>query len=430
MFVVRRLVILHLSAASIFSFGFIIIAMIIQADNILSLLQAYPLQLDHYGYGTAGFRYAATFMAPVMVRVGLVSRLLLGQQHMGVMITASHNDESYNGVKISNPDGSMIGPDQESLLVDWVNERSLDKWSQKLTELSTTCTSLGNLHIGRDTRSHSLGFSNLVIQAAEAMAIKVVNHGVVTTPMLHHIVLYSNTPQSETLASRQGYLQQLAQAYIALDKILNPSSIVKSPLQVDGACGVGYQATVDLQSTLTELDPHYADRFQPRNPPSVGPLNHDCGSEHVQKQLKPPTWYDQVHDVSVTYCCSVDGDADRIVFFAEPWTLLDGDKIAVFIAHFFQTLLQQGELPSDLSLGVVQTAYANGASTAYLQVRIHYSHNLHHHRNALFDSIRTVLTYIHLSDMTEYTTTSSSNYQDGCQTLASCGYAIRYWHLF
>lgn len=350
--------------------------MMIQTDTILSLLRAHPLQLDHYAYGTAGFRYSATVMAPVMVRVGLISRLLLGQQNMGVMITASHNDESYNGVKISNPDGSMIGPEQEALLVDWVNEQSLDKWSQKLKDLSSSpaAPSIGVLHLGRDTRSHSLAFSNLVVQAAEAMKVSVINHGVLTTPMLHHIVLYSNSPSVVTpklLASRKGYLEQLAQAYIAIDKLLNhSSSTFKSPLQVDGACGVGYQATLDLQNALMELDPHYSNRFQSRNPPMAGPLNHECGSEHVQKQLQPPTWYDNV-GASSTYCCSVDGDADRIVFFTtEPWTLLDGDKIAVLIAHFLKTLVERGDLPSNLSMGVVQTAYANGASTAYLRVRL------------------------------------------------------------
>lgn len=399
-------------------------------DTILSLLEAHPLQLERYEYGTAGFRYAATVMGPVMVRVGLVARFLLEERaeqqtqpaasNMGVMITASHNDESYNGVKISNPDGSMIGQDQEALLVQWVNERNLDTWKHKLLQLvadpsstitTTTTTKIGSLHVGRDTRSHSLEFANLLMQAAKAMSIPIMNHGVVTTPMLHHVVLHSNTGGGgSTLASRQGYLQQLAQAYMELDQLLlldlkaktmnsNPNNnnnddndkVVLPALQVDGACGVGYVAMVDFQKVLVSHSDsrqhqatYYANRFQPRNPPSSGPLNQNCGSEHVQKQLQPPIWYDSdtintttaTGDASLSnqydYCCSVDGDADRIVFFkaTQPWTLLDGDKIAVLIAHFFQTLLQIQELPQHLTLGVVQTAYANGASTTYLQEKL------------------------------------------------------------
>jgi phosphoacetylglucosamine mutase len=378
-------------------------------DTVLSLLQAHPLPAlsslvdeEYYAYGTAGFRYAAGVMAPVMVRVGLVARLLLSQQQerindMGVMITASHNDESYNGVKISNPDGSMISANQEALLVHWVNERNEDKWKQLLQDLATTSsttsssTKLGVLHVGRDTRSHSPPLSDLLIQAAQAMGVTTVNHGILTTPMLHHIVLYSNSDPK--LASREAYLHQMAKAYIALDQALNTNTTITNewtillpPLQVDGACGVGYQATLDLQHTLTTLNNYYANRFQARNPPTAGPLNDQCGSEHVQKQLEPPIWYDANTNgdgdgdgskrgdnmsKATTYCCSVDGDADRIVFFATSpeWTLLDGDKIAVLIATFFRRLQEQGDLPSTLSLGVVQTAYANGASTKYLRVR-------------------------------------------------------------
>lgn len=339
--------------------------MMIDTVTVLSLLHSHPLQLE-YDYGTAGFRYAATVMAPVMVRVGLVSRLLLGEQNMGVMITASHNDESYNGVKISNPDGSMIGPAQEALLIQWVNETDMQKWQHKLDELEST--TLGSLHVGRDTRSHSPSLSALLVQAAQAMGVTVVDHGIVTTPMLHHIVLYSNVVDSK-LASRQAYLEQLAQAYVALnDLLLIDSDFVLPPLQVDGACGVGYPAMADLQALLAA---EYGKRFQARNPPGTGPLNEHCGSEHVQKQLQPPTWYDGENN-NTQYCCSLDGDADRIVFFScknnSLALLLDGDKIAVLIAHFLQTLQQRGDLPSSLTLGVVQTAYANGASTAYLKV--------------------------------------------------------------
>ena len=55
--------------------------------------------------------------------------------------------------------------------------------------------------------------------------------------------------------------------------------------------------------------------------------------------------------------------------------LMDGDKISVLIGHFLQTQLAQvysqqseSELLPKITRGVVQTAYANGASTDYLQV--------------------------------------------------------------
>jgi phosphomannomutase len=44
--------------------------------------------------------------------------------------------------------------------------------------------------------------------------------------------------------------------------------------------------------------------------------------------------------------------------------MLDGDKISTLFATFLKELLHDSGL--DLTLGVVQTAYANGSSTAYL----------------------------------------------------------------
>lgn len=62
----------------------------------------------------------------------------------------------------------------------------------------------------------------------------------------------------------------------------------------------------------------------------------------------------------------MDGDADRIVYYFDDGTsfrLLDGDRIALLLAHFLAGRLREAGI-DDLRLGLVQTAYANGASTA------------------------------------------------------------------
>ena len=66
---------------------------------------------------------------------------------------------------------------------------------------------------------------------------------------------------------------------------------------------------------------------------------------------------------------SFDGDADRVVmFWMEPeFQLLDGDKIAVLAADFLADQLKDaGCLGKPVKLGVVQTAYANGAAHDYV----------------------------------------------------------------
>ena len=69
-------------------------------------------------------------------------------------------------------------------------------------------------------------------------------------------------------------------------------------------------------------------------------------------------------------CASLDGDADRIVcYFIDPdgtFRLLDGDRIATLAALFISDLARSAGLSEKLKVGVVQTAYANGASTAYI----------------------------------------------------------------
>ncbi len=78
------------------------------------------------------------------------------------------------------------------------------------------------------------------------------------------------------------------------------------------------------------------------------------------------------------YAASLDGDADRIVFFAcgdgaapsaganaPVARLLDGDKTASLVAAHIAGLAAAAGLR--LRLGVVQTAYANGAAAAFLR---------------------------------------------------------------
>ena len=105
------------------------------------------------------------------------------------------------------------------------------------------------------------------------------------------------------------------------------------------------------------------------NKPGEGELNLGCGAEHVQKGRVPPAGY----EAPLADCgraCSVDGDADRIVFHyytqQGEWKLLDGDKIAALCASFVRDEIAVLGLEG-LTTAVVQTAYANGAATSYMR---------------------------------------------------------------
>ncbi len=69
-------------------------------------------------------------------------------------------------------------------------------------------------------------------------------------------------------------------------------------------------------------------------------------------------------------CASLDGDADRIVYYFVDsdgtFRLLDGDRIASLTASFIGDLAKNANVSEKIKIGVVQTAYANGASTDYV----------------------------------------------------------------
>lgn len=391
-----------------------------QPSEVLRLLEKYPPRLPRYAYGTAGFRYDATVMDAVLVRVAVfcawwyprLQQQSQGANTIGIMVTASHNDESYNGVKLVEANGEILAdPVIQGQLTDWVNSdcpenagKNKHPIRQWLEGKSTTAIDAPTciIHVGYDTRSHSLPLTELAIKAIRALCGQVLNHGVATTPLLHHVVFHHNPHRVPSMIPIRpdgvGYFHLLAYSYYALLRTAT-SATVTSPkrLVVDCACGVGYPSlqvfSKTLQSILpaTQPSPCPSSTFQGINGPGHGPLNENCGSEHVQKSNAIPKWYQAEGTVmdesssSWEYSAAFDGDADRIVFFSSNnndnnFFLLDGDKIAVLLCDFMQrevaALEQEVAAQSsatslgNLRLGAVQTAYANGASTKYLKVRM------------------------------------------------------------
>ena len=342
-----------------------------------------------FAYGTAGFRYDATLLDGIMVRVGMLAahRSFVTKQHVGVMVTASHNDETYNGVKLADPHGGMMAQDGERMAIQMANCTNVHQLYSMVSEASSGAGT-AMIHVGRDTRSHSPALTMLTIRAAQAMGATVLYHGIVTTPILHHAVMHANPhhlpPLIPVRTNVIGYYSLLAHSYIGLCRTAvvtnnNNNIILPRKLVVDCACGVGYAHVQRMNQELMQLGA--TTTLVPKNAPDEGPLNAGCGSEHVQKGICPPTWYGE-EEIQPDYAASVDGDADRIVFFTQQnsnnnnngapssFSLLDGDKIAVLLCDFLQDLVVelQTAAPSlpPLRLGVVQTAYANGASTQYL----------------------------------------------------------------
>ena len=96
-----------------------------------------------------------------------------------------------------------------------------------------------------------------------------------------------------------------------------------------------------------------------------------CGADHVKVQQKPPLNLPIENKNVIRKYCSLDGDADRIVYYYldhdQKFKLLDGDKIASIAATHLKELVQSAHLSDQIRLSIVQTAYANGSSTNFIQ---------------------------------------------------------------
>ncbi|CAJ1077160.1 phosphoacetylglucosamine mutase [Xyrichtys novacula] len=317
-------------------------------------------------YGTAGFRTNAKHLDHIMFRMGLLATLRSKktQATIGVMVTASHNPEEDNGVKLIDPMGEMVTPTWEGYATQLANAEQGDLISALKDVIDVekiNMSQAANVFVGKDTRSSSVSLAQAVLDGVSALGGHSKDYGLVTTPQLHYMVCCQNTQGKYGEATVEGYYHKLSRAFIQLTGNASNCTDDQKLLSVDGANGIGALKVREMERHLKkEL---HLSLF---NDGSEGKLNHQCGADFVKVQQKPPTG---VKLNAGERCCSFDGDADRIVYYYTDsdgkFHLLDGDKIATLISTFLKELLTQAHL--DLKIAVVQTAYANGSSTHYLE---------------------------------------------------------------
>nr|GME20357.1 phosphoacetylglucosamine mutase [Ipomoea batatas] len=333
-------------------------------------------------YGTSGFRADSSVLESMVFRVGILAALrsLKTGSVIGLMITASHNKVSDNGVKVADPSGGMLtqewepfanqlanAPNPSSLLefiVDFVKKENITlNGKQEAVVL-----------LGRDTRPSG----ERLLEAAKQGVASIVGAiakdvGVVTTPQLHWMVRAKNKGLE---ASECSYFEQLASSFRCLMDLTpqrDQSNFGNDKVIVDGADGVGGEKLEELKKLLSDIC------IEVRNH-GDGVLNDGVGADFVQKDKIVPRGFDH-EDVGLR-CASLDGDADRLVYFSvksndsKTIDLVDGDKILSLFALFIKEQLSilnksidgVGNESYQPRLGVVQTAYANGASTDYLKL--------------------------------------------------------------
>mmetsp|Transcript_5945 Transcript_5945/g.36829 ORF Transcript_5945/g.36829 Transcript_5945/m.36829 type:complete len:567 (+) Transcript_5945:3033-4733(+) len=319
-------------------------------------------------YGTAGFRANSAWLPSTVFRCGglMALRAMQTGKATGIVITASHNPEQDNGVKLIDPNGGMMDMEWEKYANDLAKAKDSQGMSTCIRKLfKEEGVLLGNhgkacVYIARDTRPSGEELVKAAVAGVTAFSVQVCRLGILTTPQAHFIVQSANMGRS---TSEKTYFEQLTSGANGLIEDRSTRTEME-PLLVDCANGVGALKLKELMEGLAGISVRLCNVGH-------GALNHLVGADYVQKERVIPLGMSE--EDAQGRCASIDGDADRLVYFTRAANgkleLFDGDKIATLAAIFIKDLI--AELPPVLqresSVGVVQTAYANGASTHFMK---------------------------------------------------------------
>jgi len=172
----------------------------------LEAARRYPKPDGALAYGTAGFRARADVLDSTFYRMGMLAALrsrVRGGLWVGLMVTASHNTEADNGIKLVDCDGGMLAQSWERHATAVANapEEGLAAALASVADEEGAASGAGaapgagapcRVLIGRDTRPHSQRLASIAMEGASLLSATTDDAGLVTTPQLHHYVRFRN----------------------------------------------------------------------------------------------------------------------------------------------------------------------------------------------------------------------------------------------
>ena len=317
-------------------------------------------------YGTTGFKAHGSLLHSTMFRCGVLMgvRAIITKKTVGVMVTASHNPEEDNGVKLIDPSGDILEITWEQIAERLCNAEDVDAFKAVLDEVISVFPKkpAGKVLVGMDTRASGYELVNAVMDGVESVGVKCVLLGHVTTPQLHYYVSARNNYDHIDIKVLfpELYYNNLENSFQTLFEA-NCNEI--TPLYVDCANGIGAHSMSSVIKRITKDSVNIV-----LINTGYGRLNYRCGADFVCTSQEFPVGLEDVPEGA--RCCSLDGDADRIIYFTKrkgKLVLLNGDRIAVLFAMYFKYLTMNVPAQNECKIGIVQTAYSNGGSTSFIR---------------------------------------------------------------
>ncbi|XBW34709.1 hypothetical protein QEN19_000276 [Hanseniaspora menglaensis] len=358
-----------------------------QTFNELAANRPRNSNAPQFSYGTSGFRMESSKLDIPLFATSLITvlRSFYCSEFIGIMITASHNPPQDNGFKTIEPHGEMLPHDWEPHVTAIANAvyegeyLNFEKLFLLIADdlLKGVALEKSDLKIilGRDTRDSSIKFSTFLnnffnkLTFLNKKRVNIIDYSIVTTPQLHFIVRkHTLNAENTKMDLPKEYFDAFFKPFITLLAQVNIQSFKK--LVIDCANGVGALQLEQLLPLYEENSPSLKLELINTNYQDCSRLNVECGADFVKTNQHLPSGISHESTIkSDVLFCSLDGDADRIIFYClskdKEFCLLDGDRMATLIGEFFIEKLPK-ELLSLIKLGIVQTAYANGNSTSFI----------------------------------------------------------------
>ena len=345
-----------------------------------------------FSYGTAGFRYDQSFLDKVAFRTAIMTCILSMSKKglpQGIMITASHNKHTDNGLKIAGNKGEMIFKSEEAYYEEIVNSKSLKETINTICNRMNILTQKCIVVFARDTRESGDRLAKIIESAVKAIpTCEYKYYDIITTPCLHFLTLmnqmsFEKLPPHSKMVFQEDtiYWKFLSASFEGYNSFFDKHFKKEEPknyewnLSID--CSNGLSGHVkDNIAKLFKSFPQFKITFINTEEDKKEKLNEHCGAEFVHKERQYPT--NQIESSNKNL--SFDGDVDRIIYYLHssnsPIKLIDGDRLIVLYAtmlnHFLSLLSKNlfAKFISTVKIGIITTAYANGALMNYVKTKL------------------------------------------------------------